>query len=61
MKLLFQNMVEKNKKSNPIFSSLQMKVTFFFHSIFLIFQNDHHIEQFYLLNDSEVFNIEWYG
>jgi hypothetical protein len=58
-------MVEKNKKlgknSNPIYFSLQMKVKFFFHSIFLIFQNDHLIEQTYFLNDSEVFNIKGYA
>jgi hypothetical protein len=65
MKFLFQNMVEKNKKfgknSIPIFFSLQIKVIFFFYSIFLIFQNVHLIEQTNFLNDSEVFNIEGYG
>jgi hypothetical protein len=33
----------------------------FFYSIFIIFQNDPHIEQIYFLNDSEVFNIKGYG
>jgi hypothetical protein len=36
-------------------------VAHFFHSIFLIFQNDHLIEHTYFLNDSEVFNFEGCG
>jgi hypothetical protein len=35
-----------------------MKVKYFFHLIFLIFQNDQLIEQTFLFNDSQVFNIE---
>jgi hypothetical protein len=64
MKFLPQNMVEKNKNvgknSIPILFSLQMRVSFF-HSIFLIFENDHLTEQTYFSNDSEVFDIEGYG